>query len=155
LVVLPAEAAFGEVSLVESRCTVCMACVSQCPGGALMEGGDRPQLKFVEDNCIQCGMCARVCPEDAIAPSPRYLFDGPQRRKVRVLKEEVPFQCVRCGKPFATHSVIRKITQKLRGHPNFGPRELARLEMCEDCRIKVLFEEEMSPPAAGHKKARK
>lgn len=144
LITLPSGAAFGEVSLVEGRCTLCMACVSQCPGKALIEGGDLPQLKFVEDNCIQCAMCARVCPENAIAPSPRYLFDGLERRKVRLLKEEPPFLCVHCGKPFATHSVIRKITQRLTGHPNFGPREMARLEMCEDCRVKSLFAEELS-----------
>jgi len=154
LITLPAGAAFGEVTVVQSDCTLCMACVSQCPGKALMEGGDLPQLRFVEDNCIQCGMCSRVCPENAIAPSPRYLFSSAERRRVRVLKEEPPFLCTHCGKPFATQSVIRRITQKLQGHPNFDRRGLERLRMCEDCRVKALFEEELSRRPPGRQEVR-
>lgn len=75
LVSLPAGAPFGDVLLDEKRCTLCMACVSQCPGKALLAGdaGSElgPELRFVEENCVQCALCARSCPEDAIAPTPR------------------------------------------------------------------------------------
>ncbi len=146
---LAAGAPFGEVWLAEDRCTLCMACVSQCPGKALMSGDETPQLKFVEDNCVQCGICARACPEDAIAPAPRYLFDSQARRSIRLLKEEQPFLCIRCGEPFATRSVIQQITARLKGNPNLGPEEFRRLRMCEDCRGKDLLETEQSRMAAG------
>ena len=135
LVNLSAGAPFGQVELNAERCTLCMACVSQCPGKALQSGGDTPQLKFLEDNCVQCGLCDRCCPEDAIGPSPRYLFSGEERRRVRVLKEEAPFHCVECGKPFAARGIIERMTERLKDHDMFQGDALRRIQMCEDCRV--------------------
>ncbi|MDH3559519.1 MAG: 4Fe-4S binding protein, partial [Gammaproteobacteria bacterium] len=142
LVSLPAGAPFGEVLLDRSRCTLCMACVSQCPARALAAGDDRPQLVFFEANCVQCGLCCRTCPEDAIAVTPRYLYDSQQRNKRRVLGEAEPFLCVSCGKPFATRQVIEKIMSKMKGHAMFQGKALERLKMCEDCRVKAMFASE-------------
>ena len=142
LVSLPAGAPFGEVLLDRSRCTLCMACVSQCPARALAAGDDRPQLVFFEANCVQCGLCCRTCPEDAIAATPRYLYDSQQRNKRRVLGEAEPFLCVSCGKPFATRQVIEKIMSKMKGHAMFQGKALERLKMCEDCRVKAMFASE-------------
>jgi ferredoxin len=139
LVALPAGAAFGEVQVDSNRCTLCMACVSQCPGHALEAGTESPQLVFIEANCVQCGLCCRTCPEDAIAASPRYLYDSQKRNRRRILCEEEPFMCIRCGKPFATRQVIRKISGKMKDHPMFRGEALERLKMCEDCRVKAMF----------------
>ena len=128
-------APFGEVIVEQQRCTLCMACVSQCPAGALLAGGETPALRFIEQHCIQCGLCANSCPEDAITPSPRLLFEPLARRRERLLKEEQPFDCVVCGKPFATGSMVNTIKAKLSGHPMFAGSALRRLEMCEDCRV--------------------
>jgi ferredoxin len=140
MVNLPTGAPFGEVTVEPQRCTLCMACVSQCPGKALVAGGDRPQLKFIEENCVQCGLCARSCPEHAIAPSPRYLYDREARSRMRVLHEEEPFLCVRCGKAFATRSTIDRITAKLGSHPMFQGDAIRRIQMCEDCRVIAMLE---------------
>ncbi len=140
LVNLPAGAPFGEVTVDRNRCTLCMACVSQCPGKALFAGDERPQLGFLEENCVQCGLCARSCPENAIAPSPRYLYDRQARNKMRVLHEEEPFLCIRCGKPFATRGTIDRITARLSDHPMFQGEALQRIRMCEDCRVIDLME---------------
>jgi ferredoxin len=139
LVSLPAGAPFGEVQVDSNRCTLCMACVSQCPANALEAGSESPQLVFIEANCVQCGLCCRTCPEDAIAASPRYLYDPLKRNTRRVLCEEEPFLCISCGKPFATRQVIDKITGKMRDHPMFQGKALERLKMCEDCRVKALY----------------
>ena len=139
LVSLPAGAPFGEVLLDKTRCTLCLACVSQCPASALSAGDEVPQLGFIEANCVQCGLCCRTCPEDAIAITPRYLYDFPTRNTRRVLFEEEPFACIVCGKPFATRQMIEKIIGKMRDHPMFQGPELERLKMCEDCRVKALF----------------
>ena len=139
LVTLPAGAPFGETRVDKTRCTLCMACVSQCPAHALEAGNESPQLLFIEANCVQCGLCCRSCPEDAIAISPRYLFDSQERNKRRILCEEEPFLCIQCGKPFATRQVIEKITGKMQGHPMFQGGALERLKMCEDCRVKDMF----------------
>lgn len=138
LVSLPAGAPFGEVQVDSKRCTLCMACVSQCPAHALEAGNESPQLVFIEANCVQCGLCCRTCPEDAIAAAPRYLFDSQKRNTRRVLCAEEPFLCISCGKPFATRRVIAKITGKMKGHPMFQGEALERLKMCEDCRVKAM-----------------
>ena len=133
---LTAGAAFGEAIINDSDCTLCMSCVSACPGNALQSGQDVPQLRFIESLCLQCGMCTSICPERAISISPRILFDREQRSHSRSLYEEPPFCCVSCGKPFATKSVIDNMMKKLSGHWMFtDERAKQRLMMCEDCRV--------------------
>ena len=139
LVSLPTGAPFGEVLLDQARCTLCMACVSQCPASALSAGDDAPQLYFIEANCVQCGLCCRTCPEDAIAITPRYLYDFQVRNSRRLLHEEEPFACIRCGKLFATRSVIASISKKMQGHAMFQGAALERIKMCEDCRGQDIY----------------
>ena len=143
LINLPTGSPFGEVSVDTQRCTLCMSCVWQCPGKALIAGGNQPQLKFVENDCVQCGICARTCPEDAIGPSPRYLYDKQRRVTPRVLYEEQPFLCIKCGKAFASQSVIKQMTSKLKQHAMFQGEALQRIQMCEDCRVKDIYASEI------------
>ncbi len=141
-VVLPEKSIFGEVALNYDACTLCMACVSVCPASALEAGGEAPALRFIEANCLQCGLCATACPETALTLEPRFLFDGIAAKKVRTLKEEEPFRCIQCNKPFATHAMIERMTEKLTGHWMFEkPEALNRLRMCEDCRVADMFNE--------------
>ncbi len=134
---LPAGAPFGTAYVDEKSCTLCLSCVGACPGKALQSGdGDMPQLRFVEANCLQCGLCTRTCPEDAIWITPRLLFDAQDRNRTRTLKEEEPFCCSACGKPFATRSVIDKMRGKLKDHSMFqSERALKRLTLCDSCRV--------------------
>ena len=143
LISLPTGAPFGEVSVDTQRCTLCMSCVWQCPGKALIAGGNQPQLKFVENDCVQCGLCARTCPEDAIGPSPRYLYEKQKRETPRILYEEQPFLCIKCGKAFASQSVIEQMTAKLKQHAMFQGEALQRIKMCEDCRVKDIYASEI------------
>ncbi|MEJ2212933.1 MAG: 4Fe-4S binding protein, partial [Gammaproteobacteria bacterium] len=141
-------APFGAAQVSAERCTLCLSCVSACPGKALMEGQDSPQLRFIEQNCIQCGMCTLTCPEDAISISPRLLFEHDKRKTPRVLFEEEPFNCVSCGKPFATHSVIDRMTERLKGHWMYNDeRAMRRLQMCEDCRVVDVVQDEAAMQA--------
>jgi len=137
------QAPFGEISVDPQTCTLCLACTGVCPTRALLAGNDTPQLNFIEDHCVQCGLCEQTCPENAIRRHPRYLFDEERRRSRRTLYAEAPFHCISCGKPFATQSVIDRMQEKLAEHWMFGnERALRRLKMCEDCRIKDLWDEQ-------------
>ncbi len=131
---LGAGAPTGEVTVDQDRCTLCMACVAQCPGKALVRGSDPPTLRFIEQNCVQCSLCARSCPEQAITASPRLLFDPVARRQQRTLKEEEPFRCISCGKAFTTQSMIARIRTQVGTHAMFSGAAARRLEMCENCR---------------------
>ena len=67
---LPVGAPYGAVVVDTKACTLCLACVSLCPSGALGDNPDLPQLRFQEDACLQCGLCTNVCPEQAITLVP-------------------------------------------------------------------------------------
>ena len=139
---LPKGSIFGEALVNQQACTLCMACVSACPGNALQDGGALPQLGFIEASCLQCDICTQTCPEDAITLSPRILLDSEQRNQRRVLHEEAPFHCIKCGDAFATTSGIETIISRLTGHAMFADeRALTRLKMCSDCRVKDMMED--------------
>ncbi len=139
---LPGPSPFGRLVIKADACTLCMACVTTCPAGALLDGHSLPQLKFVEANCVQCGLCRSACPESALDLEPRYLFNSLAARQQHILNEEEPFHCVRCHKAFATQKMIENMTGKLAGHWMFeNESAVRRLKMCEDCRVKDMFEE--------------
>lgn len=136
MVLLEAGAPFGTVLVDEERCTLCSACIGACPGQALQSGQEEPAIRFLEANCLQCGLCTRTCPEDAIAISPRLLFERDKRQQVRLLHRDEPFHCVGCGKPFATRSVVNRMHNALQGHWMYrDERSRQRLKMCDQCRV--------------------
>ena len=133
---------FGQVMVEQSACTLCMACVSTCPAGALLDGQSLPQLRFIESNCLQCGLCVNACPEQALSLQPGFEFDTMRARQTEVLNEEEPFNCISCHTPFATRKMITTMTDKLSEHWMFEkPEALRRLKMCEDCRVRDMFAE--------------
>lgn len=141
-VALPQGAIFGTVQVDKDACTLCMSCVSACPGNALQDGREIPQLGFVEAKCLQCNICVNTCPENAITIQPRFVLNKAQRTQTIILNEEPPFCCITCGKPFATQSGITTILDKLAGHPMFTTeRSKQRLKMCDDCRVKDMMED--------------
>ncbi|AJQ55483.1 TPA: 4Fe-4S dicluster domain-containing protein [Aeromonas hydrophila] len=136
---VPHGAPYGSVELKEADCTLCMGCVAVCPSRALHAVGHAPGLNFIEQDCIQCGMCEKACPEQAIVLVPRLQPVPEARRAVQSLKAEEAACCIRCAKPFAPASLIRRIQQKLAGHSHFQNEAAQRLLMCEDCRVKDVF----------------
>lgn len=136
LVQLPAGAPFGMASVDAGRCTLCKACVGACPGRALQDVTEEPAIGFVEANCLQCGTCTRTCPEQAITITPRLLLDPEQRNRRRILHREEPFECISCGKPFATRAVVLRMQQALQGHWMYQDEAARRrLQMCDQCRV--------------------
>ena len=150
VVALPAGAPFGAVEIDTAGCTLCLACVSACPTGALGDDPDRPTLRFSEDACVQCGLCKATCPEKVISLRPQIDFRA-ATASARVLKQEEPFACTRCGKPFGVLSTIERITAKLKyQHWMFGgaSKRLDLLRMCEDYRVIAITEQEFDPRGA-------
>ncbi|SDK80753.1 Ferredoxin [Franzmannia pantelleriensis] len=144
---LPANAPFGGLDVDAAACTLCMSCVAVCPTTALAGGEDQPQLSFREADCVQCGLCDSACPEDAISLVPGFAA-SPARSERMICKQEAAFECISCGKPFATASTIANIKAKLADHPYFAGEAMARLEMCEDCRVKDVWHELARDPHA-------
>ncbi|HEY9037477.1 MAG TPA: 4Fe-4S binding protein [Roseovarius sp.] len=143
---LPAGAPYGAVIVDTDACTLCLACVSLCPSGALMDNPDMPQLRFQEDACLQCGLCANVCPEDAITLRPQIDLTDAALSQV-VLNEEEPFACVECGSLFGVKSTVERIMEKLAGnHAMFASPAAARMiQMCDNCRVQAQFHSQDNP----------
>lgn len=149
-VALPPEAPFGGLDIDIDGCTLCLSCVSACPTGALSDSDEWPALYFSESACVQCGLCAATCPERVITLTPQVDFHAwnPPRR---VVKEEEPYDCIRCGKPFGTRSTVERIVAKLEGsHWMFAGENAQRLDlvrMCDDCRVDAAMSERFDPYA--------
>jgi ferredoxin len=143
---LPMGAPFGAVDIEIEGCTLCLSCVSACPTGALRDDPERPMLRFVEDACVQCGLCQATCPEHVISLKPQIDFDA-ARAPARILKQEEPFCCIRCSKPFGVKSAIDRVVAKLEGkHWMYrGSRRIDVIKMCGDCRVAAAAEESFDP----------
>jgi len=155
-VALPAAAPFGGIEINVEGCTLCLSCVAACPTRALSDNEDRPTLYFSESACVQCGLCAATCPEQVITLVPRVDFQAWNAPR-RALKEEEPYNCIACGKPFGTRSTIERIVAKLEGkHWMFtgeNSRRLDLVRMCDDCRVNAVMNEGFDPYKASPRPA--
>jgi ferredoxin len=151
IVPLAAGAPFGGVKLNVEGCTLCHACVTACPTGALSDNPDRAMLRFTESLCVQCGLCESTCPEKVITLDPRLDFKA-WITPLQVLKEEDPFLCIACGKPFGIKSSIDRVLAKLDAkHWMFQGANAKRIDvikMCADCRVEAVVNEGFDPHAA-------
>lgn len=150
VIALPTGAPFGTVEIDIEGCTLCLACVSACPTGALSAGADQPLLRFTEDACVQCGLCKATCPENVISLNPQLDFRAPIAA-ARVLKHEAPFHCIRCDKPFGVKSTIERVVAKLGGsHWMYqdSNKRLDIIRMCDNCRVTIASEEDFDPYGA-------
>ncbi|RLP24965.1 4Fe-4S binding protein [Mesorhizobium sp. YM1C-6-2] len=147
-VVLPSAAPFGGLEFDVEGCTLCLSCVSACPTGALSDSEDHPALYFSESACVQCGLCAATCPEKVITLAPRVDFSAWSAPR-QAVKEEEPYDCIRCGNPFGTKSTVERIVAKLEGkHWMFAGENARRLDlvrMCDNCRVDAAMNEGFDP----------
>jgi ferredoxin len=147
VVPLPEGAPFGTVEVNVEGCTLCLSCVSACPTGALSDDPDKPMLRFAEDACVQCGLCKATCPEKVISLKPQIDFRAATAMR-RVIKQEEPAECIRCGKPFGVKSTVERVVAKLEGkHWMYkdSKKRLDVIRMCEDCRVNAMAEEQFDP----------
>lgn len=152
VIALEKGAPFGGVHVDTAGCTLCHACVTACPTGALGDNPDKPMLRFTESLCVQCGLCEATCPEDVISLVPRLDFDA-WRAPAATLKEEEPYHCIACQKPFGTKSTIERIVAKLQEkHWMFSGANAKRIDvvrMCDTCRTTVAVNESFDPHQAN------
>jgi ferredoxin len=151
IVELPKGSPYGRVEIDTAGCTLCLACVGACPAAALNADGDHPRLTFSEAACVQCGLCVATCPERVIQLAPRYNFANGLTPET--VKEEEPFECIRCSKPFGTKSTIETIVKKLEGrHSMFqGAAQVDLIRMCDNCRVVAMAEAQEDPMQFGER----
>jgi ferredoxin len=147
IVALPQGAPFGTIEVNVEGCTLCLSCVSACPTGALSDDPEKPMLRFAEDACVQCGLCKATCPEKVITLKPQIDFRAATASS-RIIKQEEPFACIRCGKAFGVKSSVERVAAKLEAsHWMFkdSKKRLDVIKMCADCRVGAMAEESFDP----------
>ncbi len=101
-----------------------------------------PKMPACSAGCVWA-----TCPEKVITLTPRLDFRA-TTAAARVLKQEEPFHCIRCNKPFGVKSTIERVIGKLAGQHwmyEQGSKRLDALRMCEDCRVAVVTEDGFDP----------
>jgi ferredoxin len=147
VIALPDGAPFGTINVNVEGCTLCLSCVSACPTGALSDDPEKPMLRFAEDACVQCGLCKATCPEKVISLQPQIDFRAATAAS-RIIKQEDPFLCIRCSKPFGVKSSVERVAVKLEGKHWMYTNSKSRLDlvkMCADCRVQATAEENFDP----------
>ncbi len=148
ILALPTGAPFGAVTVDTQGCTLCLACVSACPTGALGDNPDRPMLRFTEEACVQCGLCRNTCPETrhrADAPAqfprgcaPRHRGQGGGAVPLRALRQTVRHQGL--GRAHHRKALGQALDVRRGGHgrayqdvrrlPGYRPIELDARPLC-------------------------
>lgn len=140
-VIKDTTAPFAEISIGAS-CTVCGACTSMCPAGAIIR--DIGSIAAIYGNCIACGLCEKACPEKALKMQGKFdmgkLLDS---APTTLFKSELKV-CASCNKPYMTQAAFDRIEglfiESVRG--DLKPREQVELiknqvellRYCENCR---------------------
>jgi ferredoxin len=155
VIALPEGAPLGTVQVNVEGCTLCLSCVSACPTGALSDDPERPMLRFAEDACVQCGLCKTTCPEKVVSLKPQIDFRAATADR-RVIKQEEPYHCISCGKPFGVRSSVERVIARLEGrHWMFkdSKKRLDVIRMCADCRVGAMAAENFDPFAGPQRPA--
>jgi len=141
---------YGNITINQDACTLCLSCVGACNVRALTAHPEDNTLRFDPSICTNCTYCEVICPEkncltvirDEINLNPDYF-------KQNIMAQDELFECVECGKPFATVKSIEKIASVMK--PIFGNDELRikTLYCCADCKPKVMLQGHMDERING------
>ncbi len=130
---------FSGLSLSDS-CSLCLSCLNVCYQGALKTNEKELSISFTEINCTNCRACLEICPENAISLD-EGLFLSRDIFKEKVLLRDEPVKCKRCGKVFSNKRSFEKAIGILKKSGIYDQRMLSALYLCEDCRVRSMFEE--------------
>ena len=131
---------YGNITINQENCTLCLSCVGACNVRALTAHPEDNTLRFNPSICTNCGYCEPSCPEkDCLSVIYDELSLKPDYFKQNVMAKDEIFKCVECGVGFATKKSIEKIAAMM--IPVFGDdkERIRALYCCADCKPKITM----------------
>lgn len=132
---------YGNATVDDSRCTLCLSCVEVCGSGALTANADDQSLTYTPSLCTQCGSCVATCPEqDCFHLVAGSIQLHPEYFRARVMaRDELAF-CLECGVGFAPAKAVEKIAALMK--PVFAKDALRvkTLHCCPECKARLMLE---------------
>jgi ferredoxin len=148
---LPTWATFGGVSIDSDTCTMCLACASLCPTGALRAHHVGAELGFIEAVCIQCGLCEHGCPEGAIKRQPRFNYQNLRSDNMVTLNRAEMANCTQCGQAFMPTALLASALKRLTGNSVEIEHAKQMLKVCPQCRANSALQAQF-PEIHGNRK---
>lgn len=130
---------FGVIGIDSDKCTLCLSCVEACNTKALINNQSRFELLLKPSLCTACGYCVESCAENVLSLESHVFSLEPASFEHASIASDRGFECVECGKVFATHKSIEKIKDVLAPAFMGDSLKLRSLECCADCKVKVMF----------------
>ena len=130
---------FSGLSINDS-CSLCLSCLNVCYQDALRASEKELSLSFLEINCTNCRACLKICPEKAISLD-EGLFLSRDIFREKVLLRDEPIRCKRCGRVFSNKRSFERAIGILEKSGTYDQGMLSALYLCEDCRVRSMFEE--------------
>ncbi|MDA3057386.1 4Fe-4S binding protein [Campylobacter sp. VBCF_05 NA6] len=134
----------AKISINEQTCTLCLSCAGACNTGALFADKSDNSLKFNASLCVGCDYCVLSCAEkDTMALD----LCGVELKKeffeYQILARDELFECIECGKKFATKKAIMKIANLMSAHFADDADKAKTLFCCADCKAKIMILKQM------------
>lgn len=135
---------YGDITINEDNCTLCLSCVGACNVRALTAHPEDNTLRFNPSICTNCGYCEVSCPEkDCLSVVKDELHLEPAYFTQKIMAKDELFACVECGKEFATVKSVEKIANMMK--PLFLGDEIKTrsLYCCADCKPKIMLKQHL------------
>lgn len=141
---------YGDITVNEDNCTLCLSCVGACNVRALTAHAEDNTLRFNPSICTNCGYCEVSCPEkDCLHVVKDTLYLAPSYFTQKVMAKDDLQACVECGKEFATVKSVERVASIMK--PIFAGDDIKirSLYCCADCKPKLVLQNDYDMKMRG------
>jgi len=141
----PPMLSFGNITVDQDKCTLCLACIDACLPGALSAHSEDNTLRFTPSLCTACKRCLHTCPEKGCL----HITEGilslhPRSFRDNVVAQDELMECVECKRRFAPKKSIEKIAGIMKPIFAEDPVKTKTLYCCQNCKARIMIESQIA-----------